>query len=61
MFGLLAIKRFGPVFLFIPLIVGVIVSHISTLALYARPWCVLVLWRDGARGPAVHGLLSAAC
>ncbi|KAG2435999.1 hypothetical protein HYH02_011712 [Chlamydomonas schloesseri] len=43
MFGLLAIKKFGPVFLLIPLIIGVIVSHISTLALYSRPWTVTAL------------------
>ncbi|KAG2426182.1 hypothetical protein HXX76_013163 [Chlamydomonas incerta] len=43
MFGLLAIKKFAAVFLLIPLIIGVVVSHISTLALYSRPWTVTAL------------------
>ena len=38
MFGLLAIKKFAATFLLVPLIIGVLLSHLSTLTLYSRPW-----------------------
>ncbi|KAG2424686.1 hypothetical protein HXX76_014262 [Chlamydomonas incerta] len=47
MIALMAIKRFGGVFLIIPLVIGATVAHISTLSLYSRPWTVTAL-RDAA-------------
>eukprot|EP00198_Chlamydomonas_reinhardtii_P012991 XP_001702328.1 ERD4-related membrane protein [Chlamydomonas reinhardtii] len=43
MFGLLAIKKFAATFLLVPLIIGVLLSHLSTLTLYSRPWTVTAL------------------
>ena len=39
MLGLLGVKKFGFTVLLIPLVIGTIIYHMSTLSMFSRPWC----------------------